>query len=91
MFPPKLLQRRLDCILYKQTILIYFNQTAFINIIVFVSTQEKGTKEQQDNLQSEKAFVRTEESVWSKNKDYMGGATCWSSILLYNQYNCTIF
>ena len=46
--------------------------------IVFGSTQE-GAKEQWDKLKCAKAFVRTKESVWCQNKDYVGGATCWSS------------
>ena len=29
----------------------------------------------QSSWQSEKAFVRTKEYVWCRNKDYVGGAT----------------
>ena len=55
---------------------------------VFVSTQEKGAKEQWDKLSCEKAFVRTKESVWHQSKDCVGGTTCWSSKSLYDQCNC---
>ena len=30
------------------------------------------------NDESEKAFAITTEYVWTQNKDYLGGATCWS-------------
>ena len=33
-------------------------------------------KDRQLNNESEKAFVKTKEYVWSQNKDYVGGATC---------------
>ena len=38
---------------------------------MFVTTQEKGAKEQ-----CEKVFVETKESVWRQNKGYVGGADC---------------
>ena len=43
---------------------------------MFVSTQEKGNKEQLDELQCEKGFVRTMENVWRQNKHYVLGTTC---------------
>ena len=39
----------------------------------------KGCQVQWAKLQCEKAFVSTMESVWRQNKEYVGGATCWSS------------
>ena len=30
------------------------------------------------NNESEKAFVKTMEYFWLQNKDFVGGATCWS-------------
>ena len=51
---------------------------------LFVSTQGKGAKEQPDKFQCKNAFVQTKERVWCQNKDYVGGATCWSSNSLYN-------
>ena len=47
-------------------------------LLFYLSGQNE--KERQLNNESEKAFVKTKEYVWSKNKDYVGGATCWSSI-----------
>ena len=57
----------------------YVLATYMVTAIVFVSKQEKCAKEQWDKLLVEKAFVRTKESVLRQNKDYVGGATCWSS------------
>ena len=43
-------------------------------LLFYLSGQNE--KERQLNNESEKAFVKTKEYVWSQNKDYVGGATC---------------
>ena len=37
--------------------------------------KKKGAKEQWDKILSSKAFVKTKEWLWRKNKDYVGGVT----------------
>ena len=32
-----------------------------------------------NSKESEEAFCETKEYLWRENKDYVGGATCWSS------------
>ena len=50
----------------------------------------KGRQRTMRKLWCEKAFVKTNESIWRQNKDYAGGATCWSYNSLNNQCICTI-
>ena len=69
---------------------IFLGGSQISKVIVFVSAQEKGAKEQCDKLWSKKAFVRSKEHVLRQNKDCVGGATCWSTNSLYSQCNCTM-
>ena len=49
------------------------------NIIVFVATQEKGSKEQRD-------FVRTKEMIKAKMKNEVGGAITHKQYGVYCEY-----
>ena len=49
-------------------------------IIMFVWLQYKGGN----------ANNRTKDDGWLQNKDFVGGATCWSSKWVYNICYCTI-
>ena len=49
-----------------------------------MSGYESGAKE---NNECEKAFVKANEYVLCQNKDYVEGATCWSSNWLYHFAN----
>ena len=57
---------------------IFVNNFKCVNLnkkllVLYLSGQnEKG---RQQNNESEKAFVKTKEYVWPKNKDYVGGST----------------
>ena len=51
------------------------------NKLLFSYQDKKMVPEKNEKLLCEKAFVRTKESVWHQNEDYVGGATCWIVIV----------
>ena len=79
-----------------KTLFLHISHIHFGNVVLFfylplqnitLFTKNKG---HQYNNGSEKASMRTKEYVPRQNKDYVGGATCWSSDSLFNPCNCSV-
>ena len=69
-----------------QIVIIWISVKIQRNFFCVCLNTIKGRQKNNESEKDQKVFIRTKKCVWRKNKDYMGGATCWSSSWLYKTY-----